>query len=236
MSSGGTNGLLTALALVGAAGRVETSEQEQLDMLEADAAMPSMLPAGAESATRSGPRGGRPAGARNKSTEAWRELFLSKYRHPMMVLGELTARTPEQLARELKLYKYHEGKLVLAPILDANGVHLVDETTGERRWRPVLATGEAAKMQQDAATALLPYLGQKLPMAIEVSAPQRGVVVIGNLDVPGAEGDLQVPFAPDDQHQQNQQVIDAEIVRPEREQSHDLPKSKNSLGEFKDDV
>jgi hypothetical protein len=235
MSNGGTNGLLTALALVGAAGRVESGEQEQLDMLEADEAMPSMLPEPAGSATRSGPRGGRPAGARNKSTEAWRELFLSKFRHPMMVLGELTARTPEQLARDLKLYKFHEGRLVLAPILDENGVHARD-ADGEKRWQPVLATGEAAKMQQDAATALLPYLGQKLPMAIEVTAPQRGVVVIGSLDVAGGQGDLAVPFAPDEPTEQNQQVSEAEVVRLEREQSHETDKPQTSLGEFKDDV
>jgi len=235
VSNGGTNGLATALALIGAAGRVEASEDEQAEMFAADAAMPSMLPAQAESATRSGPRGGRPAGARNKSTEAWRELFLSKFRHPMMVLGEMTARTPEQLARDLKLYKYHEGKLVLAPILDENGVHARD-ADGEKRWKPVLATGEAAQMQQQAAISLLPYLGQKLPMAIEVSAPQRGVVVIGELPIGDAQGELEVPFAPDEPTQQNQEVSEAEIVRPEREQSHALPKPQTSLGEFKDDV
>lgn len=226
---------MTALAMVGAAGRVETSEAEQDDMFAADAEMPSMLPKSAESATRSGPRGGRPRGARNRSTEAWRDLFLTKFRHPMMVLGELTSMTPAELARDLGLYKFHEGRMVLAPILDENGV-IARDADGEERWQPVLATGEAAKMQQDAATALLPYLGQKLPMAIEVTAPTRGVVVIGNLDVPGAEGDLNVPFAPEIETQQNQHVIDAEVVRPEHDQSHALPNIQNSLGEFNDDV
>lgn len=236
MSGGGTtNGLLTALASLGVAGRVEASEAEQAEMFAADDAMPSMLPKAAESATRSGPRGGRPAGARNKSTEAWRELFLSKYRHPLMVLGELTARTPAELARDLGLYKFHEGRMVLAPILDENGV-IARDANGEERWQPVLATGEAAKMQQDAATSLLPYLGQKLPMAIEVTAPQRALVLLGDLSVDGAQGDLAVPFAPEIETEQNQQVIDAEVVRPEPVQSHETTNQQNSLMEFKDDL
>jgi len=228
MSNGGTTGLLTALAMVGAAGRVETSEADQDDMFAADAEMPSMLPKSAESATRSGPRGGRPRGARNKSTEAWRDLFLTKFRHPMMVLGELTSMTPAELARSLGLYMYSEGKPVLHPVRDENG-----EIIGTVH---ALATGEAAKLQKDAAIALLPYLGQKLPMAIEVTAPTRGVVVIGNLDVPGAEGDLDVPFAPEIETQQNQQVIEGEAVRLDDAQSDTLPNIQNSLGEFKDDV
>lgn len=197
-------------------------------MFDADAAMPSMLPKAAESATRSGPRGGRPAGARNKSTEAWRDLFLSKFRHPMMVLGELTSRTPAELARDLGLYMYSEGKPVLHPKYGPDGTIVGSEHA--------LATGEAAKLQKDAAIALLPYLGQKLPMAIEVTTPQRAVVLLGELIVEGAGSDLDVPFAPEIESQQNQQVIEGEVVRHEREQSHDLTKSQNSLGEFKDDV
>ena len=57
-----TGGLATALALLGAAGR--NSETEQADMFEADA--PSPLPP----VERTG-KAGRPAGAVNKSTEAW---------------------------------------------------------------------------------------------------------------------------------------------------------------------
>ncbi|WP_414462947.1 hypothetical protein [Hyphomicrobium sp. DY-1] len=224
--------MLTVLAELGAVGRVEDGEQDQAEMFQADAEMPSMLP---ESPARSGPRGGRPRGSRNKSTEQWRELFLSKYRHPMMTLGELTSMTPADLARALGLYMYSEGKPVMHPRLDANGEHARDGD-GNLLYDHALATGEAARMQKDAAIALLPYLGQKLPMAIEITPPKRGVVVIGDLPVETAGGDLDVPFAPEPQSEQNQRVIEGEIVRPEGEQSHAEPKPVKELGVFEDDV
>lgn len=213
-----TGGIATALAMLGAAGHVDGAEDAQQALFDADAAMPGMLPAAPPRATG---KAGRPAGARNKSTEAWRELFLSKFRHPMMVLGELTARTPEELARDLKLYLTHEGR----PVLDAHG-------------QPVLATGEAVKLQKDAAIALLPYLAQKLPMAVEVTPPRRGVVVIeGWQGAPGAQSDdLALPLPPEPQIVENQQVIEGDSVRLSGEQSDDAAKRQNSLGEFKDDV
>lgn len=190
--SGGvdTGGLATALSMIGAQGHVADHDTQQVEMFEADAAMPSILPKG-----KSGPNGGRPINTPNRSTEAWRRLFLSKFRHPLMVLGEMTACTPEELAREMKLYKFSEGKQVMAPILDENGVHLRDES-GDPRWQPVLATGEAADMRQKAAIALLPYLAQKLPLAIETKSDQRGLLVIGDLTVNNAHfQDNQLPLA-----------------------------------------
>jgi hypothetical protein len=117
-----------------------------------------------------------------------------------MGLGELTARTPEQLARELKLYKYHEGKLVLDPVLDQNGVHLTDEK-GEPRWRPALATGEAFDAQLKARLGILPYLAQKLPLAIEAKSERRGLFLVGDLNAlvqQAAEDGLPLADAPID--------------------------------------
>ena len=232
MSNGGTNGIATVLAELGAVGRVEDGEHEQAEMFRADAEMPSMFP---QSPARSGPRGGRPRGARNKSTEAWRELFLSKYRHPMMTLGEITSMAPADLARQLGLYMYSEGKPVMTPRYGNDGEMLRDDA-GNILMDHALATGEAARMQEQAAIALLPYLGQKLPMAIEITPPNRGVVVIGELPIQAGGGDFEVPFAPERQIEQNQQVSDAEIVRPEEPQSHAEPKPMNSFTDFKDDV
>lgn len=200
MSTGGTGGILTALALVGAAGRLgDIDEAEQAEMFAMDAAAPSMVPGRA--VARSGDKGGRPVGARNKSTEAWRALFLTKFRHPMMVLGELTARSPEQLARDLGLYMYHEGKPVLIPVVDAEGNPVLQDGEPLREHAP--ATGEAAKLQKDAAIALLPYLGQKLPMAVEVTPPKRGIVLIGDLpEARQVQGhDLDLPLPPEENQQ-----------------------------------
>lgn len=213
---GNTGGIATALAMLGVRGAVDGDADVQAEMFEADAAMPSLLPP--DSPTRTG--AGRRAGVPNRSTEAWRALFTSKFRHPMMVLGELTSMTPEQLARELKLYVYHEGK----PVLGQDG-------------KEVLATGEALKVQKDAAVALLPYLAQKLPMAVEVTPPRRGVVVIGELPIgDGADDEFALPLPPNGQSKQNQQVIEGESVRLEQVQSDDAAKPQTTLGDFKDDV
>jgi hypothetical protein len=44
---------------------------------------------------------GRPPGARNKRTEAFREYLLSRYRSPLTVLAEIYTRPVADLAREL---------------------------------------------------------------------------------------------------------------------------------------
>jgi hypothetical protein len=72
--------------------------------------------------------------------------------------------------------------MVYARVLDENGAQKYT-ADGREIWEPVLATGDALKMQMQAATALLPYLGQKLPLAIEQKGSQRGLFVVGDLNV-----------------------------------------------------
>jgi hypothetical protein len=205
------NGLATAVELLGGFGDLGLGGEAQIDAF-ADAGddAPSALPP-----ARSGPQGGRPRGARNRSTEEWRRFLLSRYQSPLQGLAEIWSRTPAQLARELELYKFHEGKLV------------VDPRTGE----PVLATGEAAAMQLQARVAALPYLHQKLPQAVEITAPTRGVVLLGDLGFEGETGDdLALPLA--SPIQRNQEVSEAEIVKSDDAQSDGLA---NALT-YKDDI
>ncbi|CAN1721982.1 conserved protein of unknown function [Hyphomicrobium sp. 1Nfss2.1] len=222
MTAGTGNGLGTAVELLGGFGDLGLgNEGEQTSFLDADDA-PMPMP---EAKGTSGPKGGRPKGARNRSTEEWRSFILSKYRSPLVFLAEMWSRTPAQLAAELGLYKFHEGKLVTAPIIDAEGRVMRDEEGHELR-QPVLATGDAAAMQQAAAIAALPYLHQKQPMALEVKQTTRGVVILGSLEVAGAEGgdDLALPLAQaPERAQQNQQVIDVEPEKSHAPQSHDAP-------------
>lgn len=173
---GGGDGLKTALAL--AAGEPPELQED----LFADAVAPAV-----QAPAVSGPRGGRPKGARNKSTEQWRQYLLGKYASPLETLLALTMRTPAELARELGLYKYSDGK----PVVDEYG-------------RQVLATGEAAKILVDAATAALPYLHQKQPMALEVAEKKVGVLVVHTHH--DGQSDDGIVFA--GQVQENQQVID----------------------------
>lgn len=177
------HGLVAAIEQIGPGAPEADVEQAALfDDFEADA---PMLVAPIE---RSGKRG-RPPGARNKSTEQWRQYLLSRYRSPLVGLMELYSRTPAELARELGLYAYHEGELMLDP------------ATG----RPVLATGEAFKAQLAAMIAALPYLHQRLPQAVEVTTPQRGTLVLNFGEASDQSDEATIVFA---QREENQQVID----------------------------
>ena len=162
-------------------------------------AVPVGLPPAARPAAtdepRSGPKGGRPKGARNKSTQAWVRYLGSRYQSPLVGLAEMWSRSPRQLAEDLELYKWHEGK----PVVDAGG-------------RQVLDTGAAAAMQLQARIAALPYWHQRLPLAVEVKSEQLGVMLIGSLDVPGqaattANDDVPTLLI---EPEENQQVSDAD--------------------------
>ena len=207
------HGITAALATMELGVPPSDDAGDQVDMFEADEPSAPML---VSSRAAPGPKGGRPKGARNKKTAEWVDYLLSKYRSPLVGLLELAARTPEDLARELGLYMYHEGKLVMTAMLDANGVQLRD-AEGDLRWQPVLATGEAFKAQVAAMMAALPYIHQRQPMAVEVTQPARGVLVIGDLRVEGSAQGLQLPLPPTEQ---NQGVIDAEIVQSHDQKSH----------------
>lgn len=189
------HGIAAALATLDL-GAPPADAGDQVDMFEADE---QSAPMPVASRAVSGPKGGRPKGARNRKTAEWVDYLLSRYRSPLVALLELTARTPADLAREIGLYMYHEGK----PVYDANG-------------EPVLATGEAFKAQVAAMMAALPYLHQKQPMAVTVDQPARGVLVIGDLRVEGSAQGLQLPLPPSEE---NQGVIDAEIVQSDGEKS-----------------
>lgn len=165
-----SNGIATALALAGGVGDL-TSDLEQDDLFDIDAPLPFAAP------VRSGPQGGRPKGARNKSTEAIREYLLARYRSPLVGLLELMSRSPGKLAEELGLY------------VVSDGMFIVDPETGAK----VLATGEVFRLQVEAMKAALPYLHQKLPLAIETKGDGKkgGIFVVGDLNVTlGADGGL----------------------------------------------
>ncbi len=188
-------GLTAALAQLGLVDpRPDQAEQVELfDEPAADAPLP-MPPAALPSA-----KGGRPKGSRNKRTDEWVAFLQGRYRSPLVFLLESYSRTPAELARQLGLYKYHEGKLVIDPV------------TGE----PVLATGEAFKVQVDAAIAALPYLHQKLPMAITVEEKARGLLLL-NLVAEGAENATVIDFGNDEQ---NQQLVEHDPRKSDEQQS-----------------
>lgn len=228
--AGMTGGLGTAVELLGGAGDLGQAGDAAQPELFADADdAPGPLPAPAPAAS---PRGGRPAGARNRSTEEWRRFILSQRRSPLLACADTWSRSPEDLARALHLTR---TVAALAPGQQAIGRlygtgERADVVVGYLVWD----LERAFTMQQSAIVAALPYLHQKQPLAIEAKTETRGLVILGSLDVAGAEGgdDLALPLAIDAQQiEQNQAVTETQPEKSHGSQSHDAP---NPL-EFRDE-
>lgn len=170
-------GLRTALAELGVGTGPEPSEAQD-DLFQTEAPLP-LSPA------QSGPKGGRPKGARNKRTEEWVNHILSRYRSPLIGLAEIAARPVRQLAVELEMYARSPSTGLV--LYGGDG-------------QPVLRSDallEVLKIQKAAMAELAPYLHQRQPQAVEVQTKARGLLVIGELGaVLGQADGLALPLAP----------------------------------------
>lgn len=178
-------GLAAALALVGANGGLVDETGSQVELFESEAA-PLPLPVRAGS----GPKGGRPVGARNRSTEAWVGWFLSQNRSPLSVLGNIAG----QDLREL------HG--LLQDMADKRTRHR-DTANGSEEVRVLVDPLAVLKLQKDAAAALLPYIHKQQPKALEIETSKRGFVLLGELDdvTEAQSDDLALPLPPIEQNQ-----------------------------------
>lgn len=228
MSNGGTNGLATAVALAGGIGEA-AEDVEQVELFEpSDAA----LPVAPVERGKSGPKGGRPSGARNKSTEEFRQYFLSRYRSPLIGLAEIYSRSADSLARELQLVHVVTR---LAPGQEAIETYHNDD--GRVTGYLVYDRLKAFDRQMTAMGAAMPYLHQKQPIAITGDMKHAGLIVIGDLQglQDAGDGNLTLELVPN-QTEQNQQLSDDASVRLPDETSHDDAKSVKQIGDFVDDV
>lgn len=183
----GRPGIATAVALAGGVGdREGASQQDTLFAdLEDDVSVPALpLPNPPVQRAR---KGGRPPGARNRSTEEWRQLFLSRFRSPLMGLGEIYSMPLEDLARQLMLYKSVD-------------VITIDPDTGRATRtrcedRTLLDLERAFEIQNQARIAALPYLHQKQPQAVEVKGDFDGLgtLVLGAFKSQSASDDRGLP-------------------------------------------
>ena len=191
-------GLATAIALAGGIGAgAADAEQPELFADADDAPMPlSAVPA------RKG--AGRPAGARNRSTEERRQWFLRQFQSPVMVCGHMYSRPMVDICRELGLVRTLEfvppGQEVLHTIparMDAEGRMLQPP-------RFVLWDLPAAEaIQRQYVLSAMPYIDQKQPLAVEAKGNGRALMILGAVDAGdafGAEDGMPI--------QQNQRVID----------------------------
>lgn len=143
---GEKTGIKTAIAEVADAVNATQAEaaEEQLPLLS----LPMIADEQAPPRTSTG-KPGRPPGARNKSTEEWKHLFLTKYRSPLFAAGELYSRPIEQLAADLGL-----------------------------RWEALDFDQKVRLLtfQRDTALGVLPFVHSKQPLAVQVDA--RGIVQV----------------------------------------------------------
>lgn len=162
---GDTGGLATVLELLGARGEVAGDAGQQGDMFGEPAAALPLAQKG-----KSGPQGGRPPGARNRSTEEWARFLLSRYQSPLVVLAELYSRPTGELVDELQAMADKHGR----EVWHAHG--------GGKQEKVLISPLDVLRLQRDAAVALAPYVHKQQPKALEVDARPRGVVVLGDLD------------------------------------------------------
>lgn len=156
------NGLSTVLKLLGARGAVDAANGQD-DLFGGETApMPVDAPA------KSGPQGGRPKGARNRSTDDWIKMFLAQHRAPLPVLGAIYSRSWQDLYDELQKAadKHRRWR----------------ETKDGGHWEVVAVSPlDVLKFQAACAQALLPYLHKQQPKALEIDQRQLGVVLLGDI-------------------------------------------------------
>lgn len=196
-------GLAAALAVLGAQGGLVDAAGGQVDMFgEMDAPLP--LPVRG----KSGPRGGRPSGATNKSTDAWLQWFHAHHHSPLMVLGNIVS----QDLRELHA--------LLQDMADKR-TRTRDTANGSEEVRVLVDPLAVLKLQRDAATALLPYIHKQQPKSLEIEQRTRGMVLLGELDdaADGQSDDLALPLMPIEENQR--------VDKAARPQSDDEPSRKS---------
>lgn len=150
---------------------------------------------------------GRPKGSLNRRSRDWQAwVAASGKKHPLEFLLDVVSAEPEELRAEygeIEVFD-HDGKLKRISALEPKDV---------------------LSMRIRAAEAALPYLEQKLPMAVEdVSEGKRMVVVVGQV-TPQQQGQMAQRFGWALRPQQNQQVIDAQAAQSDAQQSDDAPKA-----------
>lgn len=163
----GVHGLKAALAIVGVSGGLVDDDGQQVDLFEAEAPLP--LPATAKGV--SGAKGGRPKGARNRSTEEVVRWFLNQHRSPLSVMANIYGRDTGELVDALQAMA---DKHVSVKVQQDG----TDRVVGAIRVDPIAVL----KLQLAAAQAVAPYIHKQQPKALEIEQRQRGLVVLGDFE------------------------------------------------------
>jgi hypothetical protein len=156
-----TAGLAAALELLGASGGLQDGAGATVDMFEAEDA-PLPLPVKGAS----GPKGGRPKGARNRSTDAWVGFYLSQHRAPLSVLGNIASQDVGEL------------HALLQGMADQHTRRKYRDNGDVEEVRVLVDPLAVLKLIRDTAAVAAKYIHKEQPKAIELEQRQRGVVIL----------------------------------------------------------
>lgn len=139
---------------------------------------------------------GRPPGAKNKNTEAWREYILSRYPSPLIGLAETYSRPLGDLAEELRCTRK-----------------------------------DAFQIQLQCMNAVLPYVHQKQPQAIDLGDGGLMTLVIGKIEARAAADVPDLALEPLDlEVEENQQVSGPKTAESNGAESNETPESGAGRG------
>lgn len=207
VAKSGVEGLATAVQLAGGWGE-GTEGDDQEELFAATGPLPLAPVKG-----RSGDKGGRPAGARNRSTEWWRQRFLTRYESPVMGLGEIYSRATEDLARELMLTR------VVAALAPGQVALKILAGVGEEPERYLVwDLMRAFELQVQAMRDAAPYVHARQAPALPVGKGglQMGVLLIGDMGVGDGQSGDGLALRP---YEENQRVIDGVVEKSDAEKS-----------------
>lgn len=180
-----TDGLATALQLLGVSGGLQNDDGQQVEMFESEAA-PLPFPVKG----KSGPKGGRPLGARNRSTDEWVGFYLRSNRAPLSVLGNIASQDVAELFN------------LLQDLADSRTRKKYREDGTVEEVRVLVDPLAVAKLIRDTAAVAARYVHKEQPKALEIDARPRGVVVIGDIDgVEDLSDELALPLPKTQQNQ-----------------------------------
>ncbi len=97
MAEGEKQGAVAAIEAIGAGDPPGAGSAGQAELFDAEDA-PTPL---GDAVGRSGPKGGRPRGSRNRRTAEWCDYILGQYRSPLVVMAETYSMPVEELAEKL---------------------------------------------------------------------------------------------------------------------------------------
>lgn len=144
---------------------------------------------------------GRPAGAKNRSTEEFKNYILSKYSHPLQGLAEMYSRPVVQLAKEMGL----------------------NYPTFDQLFRLL-------QLQKDCMKELAPYVASRMPQAVNIDGPGLMTLQIFGGENNGAPAGERPVTMLNGESQQNQGLSEGDFEKSNETKSNETTENEGEGG------